>query len=118
MSNCPEFWQSQKIKINVMNLTDVESVNTNSIAAYVAIGLDLLVGIVAFSLVWKYSDMPKYYKNSEDKLCGLKLFRGFGKMKFIITKIIIGFGFISLLDTIMGKGIYLQIYISELNSEK
>ena len=103
-----------------MNLTDVESVNINSIAAYVAIGLDLLVGIVAFTLVWKYSDMPWHYLNSEDKLCGLKLFRGFGKMKFIITKIIIGFGFItgSLLDTIMGKGIYLKIYIFELNSEK
>ena len=118
MSNCPEFWKSQKIKINVMNLTDVESVNINSIAAYVAIGLDLLVGIVAFSLVWRYSGMPDVYRNSKDEICGLKLFRGFGKMKFIITKIIIGFGFISLLDTIMGKGIYLPIYISELYSEK
>ena len=83
MSNCPEFWQSQKIKINVMNLTDVESVNINSIAAYVAIGLDLLVGILAFTFVWRNSKMPDVYRNSEDKLCGLKLFRGFGKMKFI-----------------------------------
>ena len=88
-----------------MNLTDVESVNINSIAAYIAIGLDSLVGIVSFILVWRYSDMPRVYRNSKDKLCGHFIFRGFGKMKFIITKIIIGFGFISHLDTIMGKGI-------------
>ena len=112
-ASCPEYWQShKKIKINLMNAND------RSIAAYIAIGLDLLVGIAAFTLVWRYSGMPNVYRNSKDELFGLKLFRGFGKMIFIITKIIIGFGFISLLDTIMGKGIYLQIYISELYSKK
>ena len=99
-----------------MNLTDVESINKNSIAAYVAIGLDLLVAIVSFILIWictgtylgSQTGMQVVYRKSKGKL---------GKMKFIITKIIIGFGFFSILDTIMGKGIYLKI-ISELNSEK
>ena len=93
-------------------MKDEDYMDNMQISAYVAIGLDLLVGIGSFLVVWRFSKMRKVYEKSEDKFgpwslfgCSIgqfELFVGFGKMKFILFKIILAFG-MPLVDTIMGK---------------
>ena len=87
------------------------------VSSYVGIALDVVVEIVFFIIVWrgrnKYESdgMRGVYRNSKDELgpwllCGryygpFRPFRGFGKVKFILIKIILGFG-LSFADTITG----------------
>ena len=77
-------------------------------SSYVGIALDVIVEIVAFYYVWRghyfydqYTDQMVYYgmgRVFENKsLCG--------KIKFIIIKIIIGFG-LSFADTITGEKLF------------
>ena len=105
MADCPPFWRSRKIEINSMNLKDQGYMKNLQISAFIAIGFDFIVGITTGVLVWRYSDMKEIYKNSEDKLGPFELFPGFGKFKFILTKIILGLG-MPLFDTCTGKGIH------------
>ena len=157
MAECPEFWRSHKIKINLLNMKDEGYMDNIQISAYVAIGLDLLVGIGSFLVVWRFSAMRRVYKDSGcgpwslfgcnvgrnaimytggpngslrlfsllslrmnglvDEHVGLPgnyeveenisvrpvgPFKLFGRMKFILFKIILAFG-MPLVDTIMGK---------------
>ena len=102
MAQCPEFWRLHKIKINLLNMKDEGYMDNIQISAYVAIGLDLFVGIGSFLVVWRFSEMRLVYIYSEDKCGPFYLFVGFGKMKFILFKIILAFG-MPLVDTIMGK---------------
>jgi len=71
---------------------------------------DVIVGIISFFFVWRYSNMNIFYKNSSDELgpwsvfgwCHFgpfKLFPGFGKFKFIVMNIILLFG-LPLMDSI------------------
>ena len=113
--DCPEFWQNNKININVLNMRKEDYMKNIQISSYVGIALDVIVEIVAFYFVWfglKYSwGMRGLYRDSNDELgpwllCGryygpFRPFRGFGKFKFILIKIILGFG-LSFADTITG----------------
>ena len=69
MAKCPEFWRSNKIKINLLNMKDEGYMDNIQISAYVAIGLDLLVGIGSFVIVWRFSEMREVYENSKNG-CG------------------------------------------------
>ena len=113
MADCPPFWRSRKIEINSMNLKDQGYMKNLQISAFIAIGFDFIVGIGSFVLVWKFSNMRKLYNKSTDELGPWSLFgrslgpfspfTGFGKFKFILTKIILGLG-MPLFDTCTGKG--------------
>ena len=113
MADCPEFWHSHKIKINLLNMEDERYMENIQISAYVAIGLDLLVGISSIVIVLCFSKMRFVYGDSSDELgpwslfgCSVgpfKPFDGFGKMKFILLKIILAFG-LPLSDTVLGMG--------------
>ena len=85
-----------------MNSEDQGYLKNLKISAFIAIGLDLIVGISSGVLVWRYSNMKEVYENSVDKLGPLKLCRGFGRFKFILFDIIVGFG-MPLIDTCTGK---------------
>ena len=98
-----------------MNLKNADYMDNIQVAAYIAIGLDLFVGILSLVLNWRYA-LKDHFKNSKDTLgpykmfCGFKLgpfqmCRGFGKAKFLVFTIIIGFGK-PLTDTISGKITY------------
>ena len=103
MADCPPFWQNRKIEINLMNMKDGEPSNDNiQMKAFIAIGLDLLVGIGSCIYLWRKTGLRTIWKNSEDKLGPFKMFRGFGKFRFFITKILIGFG-MPFVDTALGK---------------
>ena len=122
MADCPKFWKSTKIQINVLNMGEEDYMDNIEISAYIAAVLDILVGIGSFLIVWNYSKMRLVYNKSEDNLgpCSgpwplfgpwslfgrsvgpFKLFPGFGKLKFVCFKIILAFG-VPALDTIMGK---------------
>ena len=78
------------------------------LSAYIAIGIDIIVGIASFIVNWRYSGLKGVMENSEDKLGPLSLPSGFGKIKFFIFTIIIGFG-LPLTDTISG-----EIYLTDL----
>ena len=102
MADCPQFWQTRKIEINLLNMKDEEYMDNIQVSAYIAIALDLLVGIGSFIFIWRTTDLRTIWSNSEDKLGPLKMCRGFGKVKFFITKILLGFG-MPLVDTALGK---------------
>ena len=51
MADCPPFWQTRKIEINLLNMKDEEYMDNIQMSAYIAIALDLLVGIGSFLLV-------------------------------------------------------------------
>ena len=112
MADCPVFWRNRKVEINLLNMKDENYMDHLQISAFIAIGIDFLVGLGSFLIVWNYSNMPLVYKKSIDELGPwskfgrtigpFKPFHGFGKLKFIITKIILGFG-LPLLDTALGK---------------
>ena len=95
MADCPPFWRNRSIKINQMNLKDQGYLKNLKISSFIAIGLDLIVGVSSGVLIWRYSDMKKVYKRT----------LGFGKFKFILTTIIFGFG-MPLFDTCTGKRNY------------
>ena len=86
----------------------MENIKTS---AYVAIGLDVFFGITLFILIWKKTNLQAVLMKSKDEygpwsLCGcsvgsIRCITGFGKVHFIVMKIIIGFG-LPLLDTISG----------------
>ena len=115
MADCPIFWKSTKIKINEFNMGEEDYMDNIQISAYIAVVLDILVGIGGFLIVWKYSKMRSVYNNRRlvnDELGPWSLFGctvgpfspfvGFGKVKFVLLKIILAFG-VPALDTIMGK---------------
>ena len=65
MADCPKFWKSTKIQINVLNMGEEDYMDNIEISAYIAVVLDILVGIGSFLIVWRYSDMRKVYNNRE-----------------------------------------------------
>ena len=93
------------------------------ISAYVAIGIDIFVGISFFVHIWRKSNLKAVYMNTKDEygpwvLFGrfsvgpYRFFTGFGKIRFILMEIIIGFG-MPLIDTISGASKVLTcFYIS------
>ena len=96
-----------------MNLKNADYMDNIQVAAYIAIGLDIIVGILSLVLNWRYAELWKNYENSKDTLGPYKMFcgfqlgpfqmcRGFGKAKFLVFKILIGF-VMPLIDTISGK---------------
>ena len=70
-------------------------------SAFIAIGKDLVVGIGSFIIIWRTTGLRKMASNSEDKLGPFKMCRGFGRFKFFIMKILLGFG-MPLVDTALG----------------
>ena len=108
--DCPTFWQNKKININVLNMGKEDYMKNIKISSYIGIVLDVIVEIAAFFCVWLIG-MESVFRHSEDDigpllLCGryygpFRPFRGFGKVKFILIKIILGFG-LSFADTITG----------------
>ena len=108
--NCPQFWQDHKIQIDVLNMGNENYMKNIQVSAYVGIALDVIVEIFMFYHIWQ-GGMRYVYRLSEDEigpwaLFGrsygpFKPFAGFGKMKFILTKIIFGVG-LSFADTITG----------------
>merc|ERR1712131_295034 len=94
--DCPEFWQNRKITVNVMNAM---AIGNWQLAMAIAIGLDISVGIYSFAISLYYGGLKWHYNNSKDKVGPIKLCPGFGKAKFLVSKIIIGFG-MPLTDTI------------------
>ena len=127
MADCPPFWQTRKIEINLLNMKDEEYMDNIQVSAYIAIALDLLVGIGSIIFIWNCSNMPTVYRNSKNEVgpwskFGFTIgkvssrrssantltvgpftpFVGFGKVYFVITKILPGFG-MPLLDTALGK---------------
>ena len=126
MADCPEFWRNRSIKINLMNLKDEGYLKNLKISAFIALGFDLIVGIGSAVLVWKYSDMRMLYNKCSDELGPWSLpcsgpwplfgpwslfgrpvgpftpWAGFGKFKFLLFTIILGFG-MPLIDTCTGK---------------
>ena len=102
MADCPPFWQTRKIEINLLNMKDEEYMDNIQLSAYIAIALDLLFGIGLFVVIWRTTSLRTMWSNSEDKLGPLKMCRGFGKFKFFVTKILLGFG-MPLVDTALGK---------------
>lgn len=110
--HCPSFWQKNKIKIKLLDLREKGYMENIASSAYVAIGIDLFVGISFFVLIWRKSNLKAVYMKSKDELgpwvlfgrCSVgpfRFFTGFGKIRFMLTKIIIGFG-MPLIDTISG----------------
>ena len=88
--------------------------------AFAAIGIDILVGIVSVILIWRKTNLQAIYMNSKDKYgpwslfgrCSVgpvRCFTGFGKVRFIVATMIIGFG-MPLLDTISG---YFKIFVRQ-----
>ena len=88
----------------------MENIETS---AFVAIGIDILVGIVSFILIWQKTNLKTVYMKSADEygpwsICGrcsvgpIRCFTGFGKLRFIVATVIVGFG-MPLLDTISGN---------------
>ena len=65
MADCPEFWKSTKIQINVLNMGEEDYMDNIQISAYIAVVLDILVGIVSFWIVWNYSKMRLVYNDKE-----------------------------------------------------
>ena len=102
MADCPQFWQTRKIEINLLNMKDEEYMDNIQVSAYIAIALDLLVGIGSFIIIWRYTGLRTIWSKSEDKLGPLTMCRGFGKFQFFITKILLGFG-MPLVNTALGK---------------
>ena len=102
MSECPAFWRNRKVKINLLNMKDEEYMKNIQVSAYIAIALDLLVGISSFMLIWCTTGLRTMWSNSKDQLGPFKMCRGFGKLRFFISKIFLGFG-MPLVDTATGK---------------
>ena len=93
MADCPQFWQTRKVEINLLNMKDEEYMDNIKVSAYIAIALDLLVGIGSFIFIWCTTGFRDMWRNSGG---------GFGKFRFFITKIVIGFG-MPLVNTALGK---------------
>ena len=103
MADCPQFWQSRKVEINLLNMKDEEYMDNIQLSAIVAIALDLLVGIGSFIFIWRTTGLRTMWRNSRFELCGFTLCRGFRNLKFFIMKIVLGFG-MPLWNTALGKG--------------
>ena len=65
MADCPKFWKSTKIQINELNMGEEDYMDNIEISAYIAVGLDILVGIGSFLIVWNYSKMRKVFNDKE-----------------------------------------------------
>ena len=93
MNECPAFWRNRKVKINLLNMKDEEYMKNIRISAFIAIGMDLLVGIGSFIIIWRYTNLRKMWSVSGG---------GFEKLKFFIMKILLAFG-MPMVDTVLGK---------------
>ena len=71
------------------------------VSAYVGIALDICVEIAVIILVWLFSNMKTVSNNCKDELGPFRLFTGFGKIRFVFTRIILGFG-LTFADTLTG----------------
>ena len=87
MADCPPFWQSRKIEINLLNMKDEEYMDNIRMSAFIAIGMDIVVGIGSFIFIWRTT--------------GLRWICISNPFKFI-TKILLGFG-MPFVDTALGK---------------
>ena len=105
MANCPQFWQTRKIEINLLNMKDEEYMDNIRMTAFIAIGMDIAVGIGSFIYIWRTTGLPTMLSNS----------RGFAKFKFLIMKIVLGFG-MPLADTASGKRKLFENFIVQLES--
>ena len=65
-----------------MNLKNADYMNNIQVAAYIAIGLDLVVGILGFVITLCFGALKSHFNNSKDTLGPFQMFRGFGKAKF------------------------------------
>ena len=102
-NDCPIFWQSKKIEIKLRNIENDYYLKNIQISAYIAIVIDVLVGIVSLIINWRFSDFKTIYRNirtDEVGLCNwtlplVKLIlaflnsTGLRKMKFIFTIILV-----------------------------
>ena len=115
---CAMFWRENKIKIKLLNLGQDGYMQNIQAWAYVAIALDILFGIIIFVTTWRQTNMKKIFNESKDeygpwtffckriKIGSIKCFPGFGKIYFIIFKVILKFG-LPMIDTISGECLYL-----------
>ena len=115
MANCPPFWQTRKIEINLLNMKDEEYMDNIRMNAFNAIGMDIVVGIGSFIYIWRTTNLRTIWSKSEDKLCCFTLCRGFGKVKFFFTTILLGFG-MPLADTVTGKRKLFENFTVQLES--
>ena len=90
IADCPAFWRNRTVKINLMNLKDGDYPKNLKKTAFIAIGLDLFVGIGLTVLIFRY-----ILKKVEEE-------SGFGKFRFILTKFILLFA-MPLIDTCTGE---------------
>ena len=105
IADCPKFWRDKKIKINVLNITNENYIENIQKLAYIGLGINVLVSIACFIIVWRYSRISIAYKNTNGpffELGGRQILPGFGKVKFVLVKIILVFGW-PLVDSILGK---------------
>ena len=100
--DCPPFWHRTKVSIKLLNMRSRNYLNDIKLLAFVGIGIDFIVFITCLIFLWYYTCMPKIYEARKDKLGPFKCFKGFGKVKFIVTEIILNFG-LHLTDSITGK---------------
>ena len=54
-ADCPVFWRDKKIKINLLNMTNEDYIDNIQLLAYVGLGINVLVSIACFVIVWRYS---------------------------------------------------------------
>ena len=100
--DCPPFWRGTKVTIKLLNMTSHNYLHHIKLLAFVGIGIDLIVSVASIIFLWYYSCMPKIYEARKDKSGPFTCFKGFGKVKFIATEIILNFG-LHLTDSITGK---------------
>ena len=56
-------------------MKDEEYMDNIQVSAYIAIALDLLVGIGSFIFIWRTTSLRDMWRNSTFKLCGFTLCR-------------------------------------------
>ena len=74
MTDCPRFWQTRKIEINLLNMKDEEYMDNIQVSAYIAIALDLLVGIGSFIIIWRTTGLPTIWSKCKDEVGPWSLF--------------------------------------------
>ena len=111
MADCPRFWQTRKIEINLLNMKDEEYMDNIQMTAFIAIGMDIVVGIGSIIFIWRTTNLITIWSKSKDEVgpwslfgCNIgpfKLCRGFGKLN-VFMNILFVFG-MPLIDTTSGK---------------
>ena len=102
--DCPIFWRDKKIKINLLNMANEDYIDNIQLLAYVGLGINILVSIACFVLIWRFSRISTAYKQENGPLfeiCGRKILPGYAKIKFAFFKIILVFVW-PLVDSVLG----------------